>query len=75
MRIEPMDKDTVEGIVQKEVQDAVDFIESEISEPRIKAQGYLDGEVKIGYEAGRSKGVATTCHDVVSAVKPSSTRV
>jgi len=29
MRIEPMDEMTVEGIIQKAVQDAVDFIEAE----------------------------------------------
>ena len=75
MRIEPMDKDTVEGIVQKAVQDAVDFIESEISEPRIKAQRYFDGEVDIGYESGRSKVVATKCRDVVRGIKPSIQRV
>jgi hypothetical protein len=75
MRIEPMDKDTVEGIIQKAVQDAVDFIESEISEPRIKAQRYFDGEVNIGYETGRSKVVATKCRDVVRAIKPSIQRV
>jgi hypothetical protein len=75
MRIEPMDKDTVEGIVQKAVQDAVDFIEGEISEPRIKAQRYFDGEVDIGYESGRSKVVATKCRDVVRGIKPSIQRV
>ena len=75
MRIEPMDKDTVEGIVQKAVQDAVDFIESEISEPRIRAQRYFDGNVDIGHEQGRSKVVATKCRDVVRGIKPSIQRV
>jgi len=75
MRIEPMDKDTVEGIVQKAVQDAVDFIESEISEPRIRAQRYFDGKVDIGHEQGRSKVVATKCRDVVRGIKPSIQRV
>jgi hypothetical protein len=75
MRIEPLDKMTVEGIVQKAVQDAVDFIESEISEPRIKAQRYFDGDVDIGYEQGRSKVVATKCRDVVRGIKPSLQRV
>src|SRR6056300_149737 len=75
MRIEPMDEKTVEGIIQKAVQDAVDFIEAEISEPRLKAQRYFDGEVNIGYETGRSKVVATKCRDVVRAIKPSIQRV
>ena len=50
MRIEPLDRDTIEGIAQKAVRDAVDFIESEISEPRLRAQRYFDGAVDIGYE-------------------------
>ena len=70
-----MDKDTIEGIVQKAVQDAVDFIEGEISQKRIKSQRYFDGEVDIGYEPGRSKVVATKCRDVVRAMKPALQRI
>ncbi len=58
---EPMTRLQVEGIVQNAIEDAVDFIESEISDERIKAQRYYDGEVDIGYEDGRSKVVATKC--------------
>ena len=75
MRIEPLDRDTIEGIAQKAVRDAVDFIESEISEPRLRAQRYFDGAVDIGYEDGRSKVVATKCRDVVRGIKPSIQRV
>lgn len=75
MKIEPMERDQIEGIVQKAVQDAIDFIEGEIAEPRIKAQRYFDGEVDIGYEAGRSKVVATKCRDVVRAMKPALQRI
>jgi hypothetical protein len=75
MLIEPMDEMTVEGIIQKAVQDAVDFIEAEISEPRLKAQRYFDGEVDIGFEDGRSRVVATKCRDVVRGIKPSIQRV
>jgi len=75
MRIEPIDKDTIEGIIQKAVRDARDFIESEISTPRLKAQRYFDGEVDIGFEQGRSKVVATKCRDVVRGIKPSIQRV
>ena len=70
-----MDKETIEGIVQKAVQDAVDFIEGEISQKRIKSQRYFDGEVDIGYEPGRSKVVATKCRDVVRAMKPALQRI
>ena len=70
-----MDKTKIEGIVQNAVQDAVDFIESEIAEDRIKAQRYFDGEVDIGQEDGRSKVVATKVRDTVRAIKPSLMRV
>ena len=55
--------------------DAVDFIEGEISDERIKAQRYYDGEVDIGHEDGRSKVVATKVRDTVRAVKPSLMRI
>ena len=75
MKIEPMDDMTVEGIIQKAVQDAVDFIEAEIEEPRIRSQRYYDGEVDIGYEDGRSRVVATKCREVVKSLKPSIQRI
>ena len=65
----------IEGIVQDAMAQAVDFVESEISQDRIKAQRYFDGEVDIGYEDGRSKVVATKVRDTVRAVKPSLMRV
>jgi len=65
----------IETIVQNAIDDAVDFVESEISEDRIRAQRYYDGEVDIGYEDGRSKVVATKVRDTVRAIKPSLMRV
>jgi len=75
MKIEAMDDETVQGIIQKAVEDAVDFIEAEITEPRLKSQRYYDGEVDIGYEEGRSRVVATKCREVVKSLKPSIQRV
>lgn len=75
MQPEPKDKSEIEGIVQDAMAQAVDFIESEISDQRIKAQRYFDGEVDIGYEDGRSKVVATKVRDTIRAVKPSLMRV
>ena len=75
MELEPKSREEIESIVQDAIQNAVDFVESEISEDRIKAQRYMDGEVDIGYEDGRSKVVATKVRDVVRAVKPSIMRV
>jgi hypothetical protein len=65
----------VEGIVQDAIAQAVDFVESEITQDRIKAQRYFDGEVDIGFEDGRSSVVATKVRDTVRAVKPSLMRV
>ena len=75
MKPERMDEDQIEGIVQDAVQDAVDFIESEIAQDRIKSQRYFDGEVDIGQEDGRSKVVATKVRDAVRSIKPSLMRV
>jgi hypothetical protein len=73
--IKPKSKREVESIVQDAISDAVDFIEGEISDDRIKAQRYYDGEVDIGHEDGRSKVVATKVRDTVRAVKPSLMRI
>ena len=75
--MQPKAKDTreIEGILQDAIAQAVDFVESEITDDRIKAQRYFDGEVDIGYEDGRSKVVATKVRDTVRAVKPSLMRV
>jgi len=71
MRPEPKDLGEIEGIAREAVNDAVDFVESEIAEDRIKAQRYFDGEVDIGEEEGRSKVVATKIRDTIRAIKPS----
>jgi len=75
MELKPKTMREIEGIVQDAMAQAVDFVESEISQDRIKAQRYFDGEVDIGYEEGRSKVVATKVRDTIRAVKPSLMRV
>ena len=75
MELKPKSRTEVEGIVQDAISSAVDFVESEISQDRIKAQRYYDGEVDLGYEQGRSKVVATKVRDTVRAVKPSLMRI
>jgi hypothetical protein len=75
MILEPKGEDEVEGIAREAVNDAVDFVESEIAEDRIKAQRYFDGEVDIGEEEGRSKVVSTKIRDTIRAIKPSLLRV
>ena len=73
--LKPKSDREIEGIVQDAISDAVDFVESEISDDRITAQRYYDGEVDIGHEEGRSKVVATKVRDTVRAVKPSLMRI
>jgi len=70
-RPEKLDSTTIENIVSDAIDEAVDFVESEIAPDRIKAQRYFDGETDIGYEDGRSKVVATKVRDTVRNIKPS----
>lgn len=70
-----LSEDEVEGILSTAVQDAIDFIESELADDRIRAQRYFDGECDLEYEAGRSKVVSTKTRDTVRAIKPSLMRV
>ncbi len=70
-----LDKDDIQNIVSEAIDDAVDFVESEISEDRIKAQRYYDGEVDLGYEDGRSKVVDTKVRDTIRNIKPALMRV
>ena len=46
--LKPMTEDDIQNIAQDAVTDAIDFVESEIAEDRIKAQRYFDGEVDFG---------------------------
>lgn len=73
--LEPMDKQDVENIVSDAIEQAVDFVDSEIAPDRIQAQKYFDGEVDIGYEAGRSKVVSTKVRDTIRNIKPSLLRI
>jgi hypothetical protein len=75
MKLKPLTEDEIENIVSVAVQDAVDFVESEISPDRIKSQRYFDGQTDLGYEDGRSKVVATKVRDNIRAIKPSLMRV
>lgn len=70
MQPKPMNKDEIQSVLQSAIDEARDFVHSEISEDRVKAQRYFDGKVDIGHEEGRSRVVATKCRDVVRAIKP-----
>jgi len=67
--------DEIQSAVTRAIEGAVSFINAEITPGRVKAQRYFDGKVDIGFEAGRSRVVATKARDVVRAIKPSLMRV
>lgn len=73
--LKPMTEDDIQNIASDAVTDAIDFVESEIAEDRIKAQRYFDGEVDIGEEDGRSTIVSTKVRDTIRNIKPSLMRV
>lgn len=67
--------DELENIVSQAVKDAVDFVEQEISQERLKCMRYMEGQSDLGHEEGRSKVVSTKVRDTIRAVKPSILRV
>lgn len=73
--LKPKTKDELQALVSSAIDDAISFIESDISPDRIKAQEYFDGAVDIGEEEGRSKVVATKIRDTIRAIKPSLMRI
>ena len=75
MELKPLSEDEIQNIARTAVEDCVDFVESEISFDRLKAQRYYEGKVDIGEEEGRSSVVATKVRDVIRAIKPSLMRV
>ncbi|MDD9727233.1 hypothetical protein PVV74_17365 [Roseovarius sp. SK2] len=70
MKPKPMSEDEIQNAVRYAVTDAVDFIESEVADDRIRAQRYFNGEVDLESEEGRSQVVATKVRDTVRMVKP-----
>jgi len=73
--LKAMSEDDVQKISSEAVRSAINFVESEIAEDRIKAQRYFEGETDIGEEEGRSKIVSTKVRDCIRAIKPSLMRV
>ena len=74
-KLESLGLSEIENIVSDAIDNAVDFVESEVAEDRIKAQRYFDGESDLDYEEGRSKVVSTKVRDTVRNIKPSLLRI
>lgn len=75
MELKKLTEDDIKSIAADAVDNAEDFINSEIVEDRLKAQRYYDGQVDIGEEEGRSRVVSTKIRDKIRAIKPSLMRV
>jgi hypothetical protein len=75
MELKKLTDDDIKQIAADAVENAEDFVNSEIVNNRLKAQRYYDGRVDIGEEDGRSKVVATKIRDKIRAIKPSLMRV
>lgn len=75
MELKKLTDDDIKSIAASAVDNAEDFVNSELVEDRLKAQRYFDGKVDIGAEEGRSKVVSTKIRDKIRAIKPSLMRV
>lgn len=75
MQPKSMTEDEINSTIYNAVREAVDFVETEISPDRVKAQKYFDGASALDFEEGRSKVVATKVRDTIRAIKPALMRV
>ena len=73
--IEPMDDTELQGIVSGELEDAVSYIDSDVSPIRAKGTEYYRGDPFGNEEDGRSQVVAMEVRDTVSAMLPSLMKV
>jgi hypothetical protein len=73
--IESMDDTELQGIVSAELEDAVSYIDSDVSPIRAKGTEYYRGDPFGNEEDGRSQVVAMEVRDTVSAMLPSLMKV
>jgi hypothetical protein len=73
--MEPMDDTELQGIVAGELEDAVSYIDADISPIRAKGTEYYRGDPFGNEEDGRSQVVAMEVRDTVSAMLPSLMKV
>jgi len=70
-----MDDEELKGIVGKEIDDAIDFIDNWVSPLRATATEYYRGDPFGNEEAGRSQIVSMDVRDTVQAIMPSLMRI
>lgn len=73
--IQPMDDTELQGIISAELQDAVSYIDADVSPIRAKGTEYYRGDPFGNEEDGRSQVVAMEVRDTVSAMLPSLMKV
>ena len=71
----PLSDTDIRNVVRTAIEEAVDYVESEISPDREKAMRYYEGKCDIGHERGRSRIVSTKIRDTIRQIKPSLMRV
>ena len=72
---DPMDDTELQGIVAGELEDAVSYIDADVSPIRAKGTEYYRGDPFGNEEEGRSQVVAMEVRDTVSAMLPSLMKV
>ena len=70
-----MDDEELKGIVGKEIDDAIDFVDNWVSPLRATATEYYRGDPFGNEEAGRSQIVSMDVRDTVQAIMPSLMRI
>jgi hypothetical protein len=73
--VNPMDDTELQGIVAGELEDAVSYIDADVSPIRAKGTEYYRGDPFGNEEDGRSQVVAMEVRDTVSAMMPSLMKV
>jgi len=71
----PLTDKEVRNVVRTAIDEAVDYVESNITPNREKAMRYFEGKCDIGHERGRSRIVSTKIRDTIRQIKPSLMRV
>lgn len=71
----PMDTEMLQGVYRTDCENAVDWIESNISAERETADAYYRGECRIKPIPGRSKVIVTVVRDSIKTILPNLARI
>jgi hypothetical protein len=71
----PLEAETIQRIVQRAIEDAREYVETDVAPQRKQADQYFQGYSAVKAETGRSRIVVTRVRDAVKSVIPSLARV